>query len=123
MNNKDFDRLVEEALDIPIPEGLAGRLEKQIDAYAARERIHKTRRFCGFAGLAAVILLCIGIFLQTGRQVHAPADTFVDPAEAAVAAGHALAFVSAQLNKGLEQVSGAEQKFEKVNEILNKHLK
>jgi cytochrome c-type biogenesis protein CcmH/NrfG len=123
MNNDNFDRLMEEALNIPLPQGLAGRLEKQIDAYAAREKSHKTHRLYRLAGLAALMLLCIGIFLQTGRQPHTPADTFADPAEAAAAAEHTLAFVSAQLNKGLEQVSNAGQEFEKVNEILNKHLK
>ena len=92
MNNKDFDRLMEEALHIPIPEGLAGRLEKRIDAYALREKRHKTRRFYGITGLAAVALLCVGIFLQTSLQRRQPADTFTDPAEAAAAAGQALAY-------------------------------
>ena len=123
MNNKDFDRLMEEALHIPIPEGLAGRLEKRIDAYALREKRHKTRRFYGITGLAAVALLCVGIFLQTSLQRRQPADTFTDPAEAAAAAGQVLAFMSEHLNKGMEHVSTAGQEFEKVNEILTKHLK
>jgi hypothetical protein len=123
MNSKDFDRLMEEALHISVPEGLAGRLEKQIDALAAGEKKRKTRRLSAITGLAAAALLGIGIFLHTDRQPHTPADTFTDPAEAALAAEHALAFMSEQLNRGLEQASGAAQEFDKVNEILNKHLR
>ncbi|MDR1558036.1 MAG: hypothetical protein LBS88_13555 [Tannerellaceae bacterium] len=123
MNENDFDRLIEKASGIPLPEGLVGRLEKQIDGYAAREKKQRIHRLYRITGIAAALLLGIGIFLQTERQAPGRADTFADPAEAAVAAGHALAFMSVQLNKGLEQVSGAGQEFEKVNEILHKHLK
>jgi hypothetical protein len=50
------------------------------------------------------------------------ADTFTDPEEAALVAGQTLAFISAQLNKGLDMVTDAEQELEKVNQLLNKHL-
>ena len=40
-----------------------------------------------------------------------------------MAAQKALAFMSVHLNKGIEQVNEAQQEMNKVNEILNKHLK
>ncbi|MDR1939011.1 MAG: DUF3379 domain-containing protein [Tannerellaceae bacterium] len=123
MNDKDFDRLLDEALNIPIPDGLAERLEKQVEQYAAREKRRRIRRFYWPASAAAIALLCVGIFLQTGKQPSVPADTYTDPVEAAIAAEKALAFMSAQLNKGLAQVSTAGEEFEKVNKVIDKHLK
>jgi len=73
---------------------------------------------------AAVVLLCLGIFFVTQRPVESQiADTFDDPAEAAIVAEKALTFMSAQLNIGLNQVADARQEFDKVDQILNKHLK
>ena len=40
-----------------------------------------------------------------------------------MAAQKALAFISVNLNKGIEQVNEAQQEMNKVNKILNKHLK
>ncbi len=125
MDDKDFDRIMDEALDIPIPEGLAERLEQQINNLAAEEKKVKFRRILYWvSGAAAVILLCIGIFLGT---VITPdqkklADTYTDPAEAALVAEKALAFMSVQLNKGLDQVNDAGQEIGKVNQIVNKHI-
>jgi hypothetical protein len=122
MNDKDFNHLMDEALHIPIPEGLAERLEKQIDWYAAAEKKRRIRLRYWSTAAAAVALLAIGIFLQTGKRSHTPADTFANPAEAALAAEHALALMSTQLNKGLNQVSTAEQEFEKVNKTIDKYF-
>jgi hypothetical protein len=123
MNEKDFDRLLSEALYIPIPKGLAQRLERKINHHAKAEKNHAFRTAAlRLAGLAAALLLAIGIFLQIHRHTPAPADTFSDPAEAAVAAEHALAFMSAQLNKGLNRVSAAGQDFEKVNKTIEKYF-
>lgn len=125
MDDKDLDRTMDEILDIPIPKGLAERLEQQIDALAAQEKRHKSRRFIYWASsAAAVMLLCVGIFFGTSTLPHQSklADTYTDPAEAAIAAEKALAFMSTQLNKGFDQVSDAGQEIEKVNQIVNKHL-
>ncbi|MDR1919557.1 MAG: hypothetical protein LBQ65_07930 [Tannerellaceae bacterium] len=122
MNDNDLDHLIDEALNIPLPPGLGERLEKRIDQYAAQEKRRRLRRLYWPVSAAAIALLCIGIFLQTGEQGH-PADTYSDPAEAAMAAEKALVFMSAQLNKGLAQVTTAGQEFEKVNKVIDKHLK
>jgi dTDP-4-dehydrorhamnose reductase len=121
MNEKDFDRLIDEALDIPVPEGLAGRLEKQIDRYAAAGRKRRIRRFYWTTGAAAAILAA-GLFLQTEKRLRAPADTYADPVEAALAAEQTLTFLSAQLNKGLHQAAGAGEEIEKVNKTIEKYL-
>ncbi|MDR0428966.1 MAG: DUF3379 domain-containing protein [Tannerellaceae bacterium] len=127
MNDEELDRLIDEALEIPIPEGLSDRLEMHINALATNEnkRKHRLRFIYWMSSAAAIALLCIGIFIGTGSQSpqHQTADTFTNPEEAAIAAQQALAFLSTQLNKGMEQVENAGHKFEKVNHILNKHLK
>jgi hypothetical protein len=126
MNDKEADRLIDESLKIPIPEGLSERLEAHIDALAANEKKRKARRFLYRATAAAAIaLLCIGIFLETGKPSPAlsATDTFSDPKEAAVVAGQALAFMSAQLNKGIGKIEDAGQEIEKVNRLLDKHFK
>jgi hypothetical protein len=123
MNDKDFDRLLDEALRIPIPEGLAERLENRIERLAAAEKKHTLRRRLRWvAGVAAAVLLAAGIFMQTEGRPSVPADTFSNPEEAAEAAGHALAFMSAQMNNGLNRVSAAGQEFEKVNRTIEKHF-
>ena len=73
---------------------------------------------------AAVALLCIGLFFAT-REPSSPkmADTFSNPEDAALVAGQTLAFISTQLNNGLDKVADVEHEFEKVNNVLNKHLK
>ncbi|MDR0750143.1 MAG: hypothetical protein LBF62_11345 [Tannerellaceae bacterium] len=126
MNDEEAGRLIDESLEIPIPEGLSARLEAHIDALAANEKKRKTRRLVYRATAAAAIaLLCIGIFLETGKQPPTPSmtDTFSNPEEAAIAAGQALAFMSAQLNKGIGKVENAGEEIEKVNQLLDKHLK
>ncbi len=57
------------------------------------------------------------------NEEHQLADTYTNPQEAAMAAQKALAFMSVNLNKGIEQVNEAQQEMNKVNKILNKHLK
>lgn len=125
MNDEEVDRLIDESLEIPLPEGLSERLEAHIDTLAANEKKRKLRRLIYWAtSAAAIVLLCIGIFFKIGEQSHQQvADTFTDPKEAAIVAEKALAFMSTQLNKGLGEVENAGQEIEKVNQILNKHLK
>ncbi|MDR1160761.1 MAG: hypothetical protein LBK45_00325 [Tannerellaceae bacterium] len=127
MNDEEAGRLIDESLEIPLPEGLSARLEAHIDALAAGERRRKARRRFMYraTAAAAIALLCIGILLKAGKQAPtlSAADTFSDPKEAAIVAGQALAFMSAQLNKGIEKVEDAGQEIEKVNHLLDKHLK
>jgi hypothetical protein len=121
MNEKEFDRLIDEASHISLPEGLSSRLEAQIDEWAFEEKKQKRHRLIYWAsGVAAAAVICIGIFLAPAP--HHPADTYSDPEEAALAAAQALSLMSTQFNKGMAQVSTAKDEFEKVNEIINKHF-
>ena len=131
MNDKQIDELIDKALqeDGKLPEGLSERLEQYIDNLAAGEQTKKIslvrRRFiywCG--GVAAALVIGIALFFQTDyvQQKPTTADTFSDPMEAAIAANKALAFMSTQLNKGLDKVSDAQQEIHKVNKIVNKQL-
>ena len=131
MNDKQIDELINKALreDGELPEGLSGRLEQYIDNLAAKEQKQKSplmrRQFIYlFGGVAAAMLIGFVFFLQTDNFYNKPttADTFSDPQEAPIAANKALAFMSTQLNNGLDQVSDAEQEINKVNKIVNKQL-
>jgi len=131
MNDKQIDELINKALreDGKLPEGLSGRLEQYIDNLAAKEQKQKSplmrKHFIYlFGGVAAAMLIGFVLFLQTDNFYNKPttADTFSDPQEAAIAANKALAFMSTQLNNGLDQVSDAEQEINKVNKIVNKQL-
>ena len=130
MNDKQIDELINKVLreDQTLPEGLSERLEQQIDAWAAAEKKEtirssfRRRSLYWLSGAAAVALLCIFQF-TTPNEEHQLADTYTNPQEAAMAAQKALAFMSVNLNKGIEQVNEAQQEMNKVNKILNKHLK
>lgn len=134
MNDKQIDELINKVLreDQTLPEELSERLEQQIDTWSAAEKKETIRSSFRHRSLywlsgaaAAIILLCVGIFgltdLNTGKQELT--DTYTNPQEAAIAAQEALAFMSVNLNKGIEQMNDAQQEINKVNRILNKHLK
>ena len=133
MNDKQIDELINKVLreDQTLPEGLSERLEQQIDTWAAAEKKETLRSSFRRRSLywingtaAAILLLCVGIAglkdLETSKQQLA--DTYTNPQEAAIAAGKALAFMSSNLNKGIDQMNDAQQEINNVNRILNKHL-
>lgn len=133
MNDKQIDELINKVLreDQTLPERLSERLEQQIDTWAAAEKKEtlrssfRRRSLYWISGTAAaILLLCVGIAglkdLETGKQQLA--DTYTNPQEAAIAAGKALAFMSSNLNKGIDQMNDAQQEINNVNRILNKHL-
>lgn len=110
---------------IQVPAGVSERLEKSILQLetSAKSLPRKRNLFYWIGSAAAVALLCIGLFFIF-RNPPQPrmADTFSDPKEAALVAEQTLAFMSTRLNDGLDKVADAGQQFEKVNQLLNKHL-
>jgi len=110
---------------IQVPEGVSKRLEESIRQMDAPSKSVPLKRklYYWISSSAAVILLCIGLFFAI-RQPSYPkrVDTFNNPEEAALAAQQTLAYVSVQLNKGIAKASDAGQEFERVNQLLNKHL-
>ena len=129
MNDKDFDKLIQEALcsEQELPEGLSERLERHIDLLAADEKkrkisIAKRRSIYWFGSIAASLIVGVAIFFQIESRHLEPQDTFSDPREAAIAAQNALALLSTKLNKGLDQVSAAGDEVHKVNAIVDKQF-
>lgn len=133
MNDKQIDELINKVLheDQTLPEGLSQRLEQHIDAWATAEQKEtprssfRRRSLYWLSGaVAAILLLCVSIFQLTPDRHQQPlADTYSNPQEAAIAAQKALALLSSNLNKGIEQINDAQEEVDKVNYILNKHLK
>jgi len=121
MNENQTDSLLRQAAHIPLPPGLAERLEAHIDRLASppKARRHSLPYWAAAAAVAAVV--SIAVFLPLGNKP--PTDTFTDPYEAAIAAQQVLAFLSTELNKGLDQVSSAGEEIEKANQIVYQHLK
>lgn len=132
MNEQEINKLIQDALrdERELPEGLSDRLERHIDQLAAEEREArklspaKKRSLYWLGGIAASFLVAMAIFFQVENKPVYPtmADTFSDPQEAAIAAQNALAFLSTQFNKGLDQVSDASKEVEKANAIVNKQF-
>jgi len=111
---------------IQVPESVSKRLEESIMQMEAPQKVLPLSRkwYYWISGAVAVALLCIGLFFAT-REPSPPqmADTFSNPEEAALVAEQTLSYISAQMNKGLNKVTDAELEFDKVNQLLKKHLK
>ncbi len=111
------------------PEELAQKLESFIDNLAKQEHKKRSLRRNTFiywiSGAAAAILLCLMLIPtlsneNTGNQL---ADSFTDPAEAAMVAQEALLLLSQNLNKGVNQMNEAGKEINNANQIINKYLK
>lgn len=132
MDNKQIDELINKALadEQALPEGLSDRLEMYIDTLSD-SGVRRKPRTSSFkrtlywlSGSAASVFLAIGLFwLADTQQSSRLADTYSDPREAAIVAQQALALMSTNLNKGLNQIDEAGQEVTKINKILNKHIK
>jgi hypothetical protein len=113
---------------IQVPADVSKRLESLdcFTPFAVTEKKVQPRKrtlYYWISSAAAVALLCIGLFFATREPVTPTmTDTFNNPKEAALAAEQTLAYMSTQLNKGLNKVADTEQKIEKANQIINKHL-
>ena len=131
MDNKQIDELIRKALseEESLPEGLSDRLDQYINSLSDEELSPKkvslfTKQILYLvSGIAASLILGIAVFTQPEQQKTTISDTFTDPQEAAIAAEKALAFMSIQLNKGLDQVSDARQEIRKVNYSVYEKLK
>ena len=110
---------------IMIPAGLSERLEKHIVQMESSKKIlpHKRSWYYWISSAAAVALLCIGLYItMPPPSPKKMADTFSNPEEAALVAEQTLTFMSLQMNKGLNKLADAGQEFERVNQLINKHL-
>lgn len=134
IKDKDIDKLIDEALkeDLTLPEGLSERLEQAIDLAARQETGERekgkknlnARSYWLYAissAAAALIAALLLIFDEPARPIHLT-DTYNDPHEAAIAAQHALALISTNLNKGLQKADEAQKGFQNAQQIIKKQL-
>lgn len=130
MNDKQIDELIDRALrdEQALPEGLSERLERFVDTLAeeetaAAESRPRRRRLGWVAGAAAAAAILAAVFVirpETPAPDTPLADTYTDPAEAAVAVEQAFHLLSVNFNKGLDQVAHAAAEMERANELLLK---
>ena len=116
-----------------MPEGLEQRLEALIDDLDRREGGKaKTQAFWlrigGIAAAVALVLVVGGLYLSWPEPTpelvaEQPTSTVEYPEEAYLETVKALTLVSANLNKGLDQLAMAETKIDRANTIVNETLK
>lgn len=134
IKDKDIDQLIDDALkeDLTLPEGLSERLEQAIDLAARQETGERekgkknlnARSYWLYAISSAAAALIAALFLifdEPARPIHLT-DTYNDPHEAAIAAQHALALISTNLNKGLQKADEAQKEFQNAQQIIKKQL-
>jgi hypothetical protein len=108
----------------PLEGAGGGRIPSTVPFETSLLPIPRKRTLFYWIGSAvAIALLCIGLFfIPREPSTSKIADTFTDPEEAAWVAAQTLAYVSSQLNKGLDKVTDVEQEIEKISQLVNKHL-
>ncbi|MDR1601383.1 MAG: hypothetical protein LBS42_03040 [Tannerella sp.] len=103
-------------------QGVSVRLEATLQRLGDNERrtASRTRTLRYLTGsVAAVALLCAGLFFATRTDTRRTmADTYDNPEEAALMAEKTLLYVSAELNRGIEQTYVVRQEMEKMNKVL-----
>jgi uncharacterized membrane protein YvbJ len=128
---------------IPLPDGFTERLEKTIDDHILQsstpQRPEKTidkplsgitkqkmrKLYIQISSVAAVVLLCMGLFFLTGKRNTSPSfstDTYTNPEDAAIAVEQALLLVSTKLNQGLTPLEKAQESVNTANQLLNEML-
>lgn len=126
-NMENLDELLDKTLaaEQELPEGLSERLEKQIDTWAKAERQQKqlvTRRWIYWvSGIAATILLTIGIFRYDAYEKEQETNAR-ELADATITAQNALQLFFSNFNKGIMQMDNVNRKVDKVNELLIEKL-
>lgn len=124
---ENLDELLDKTLAVEqeLPEGLSERLEKQIDTWAKAERQQKrlfTRRWIYWvSGIAATILLTIGIFRYDAYEKEQKTNAR-ELADATITAQNALQLFFNNFNKGIMQIDNVNRKVDKVNELLIEKL-
>ena len=124
-----MDELNLKALEqIPIPEGLEGRLSAKIDEWERKEKkrtilLPKALRY---AAVAASIVLVFGVgfhLLNQGNNTNlAEQDTYQNPVQAKQEAVRALNLLATNLNKGVRHLEKVKALGDKTEQSLHKHL-
>lgn len=114
------------------PVGLEDKLSRMIDEKAGEEQrfFHRNkakRNWRWIGGIAATILVLVGVgygITNMGEDMRPPTpqDTFSDPEAAYKALQATLIEVSANLNKGIEQIEETRIDVKKVNQEVRKEI-
>ena len=115
-----------------VPAGLEDKLSRMIDEKAEEEQrfFHRNkakRNWRWIGGIAATILVLVGVgygITNMGEDMRPPTpqDTFSDPEAAYKALQATLIEVSANLNKGIEQIEETRIDVTKVNQEVRKEI-
>lgn len=127
-----FLSLFSDEVEEEVPAGLEERLSRMIDEKAEEEQrfFHRNkakRNWRWIGGIAATVLLLVGIGYGLMDRVGemrppTPRDTFSDPEAAYKALQATLLEVSANLNKGIEQVEETQLDVTNVNQEVRKEI-
>lgn len=124
-----MDELNLKALEqIPIPEGLEGRLSAKIDEWERKEkkRTNLLPIALRYAAVAASIVLVFGVgfhLLNQGNNTNlAEQDTYQNPVQAKQEAVRALNLLATNLNKGMRHLEKVKALGDKTEQSLHKHL-
>ena len=118
--------------EIDVPDGLGLKLETLIDRLD-KEEMHSKRKAkqirlqIGSIAASIVILISIGLYINLSGKIKifavSQTETINDPEVAYREAERALALVSENFNKGLEQLAIVSNEMEKTNKTLEKTFK
>lgn len=126
-----MDELNLKALEqIPIPEGLEGRLSARIDEWERQEKkpsctilLPKALRYAAVAA-SIVLIFSVGFhLLNQGNNTNlAEQDTYQNPVQAKQEAVRALNLLATNLNKGVRHLEKVKALGDKTEQSLHKHL-
>jgi hypothetical protein len=136
--HRDLFNVLYNSSETSLPEGFSERLEGVIDKHIMDTSLQKNERqnkkiffhskvaklYTIISSAAAVILLCIGLFLFSDKNYQSQfvTDTYTDPEEAAVVAEQILSYVSTKLNLGFLPLETVKKNIDKTSELLNEKL-
>jgi hypothetical protein len=119
---------------IEIPDGLEAKLENLIDHFAeienqSKKKVKQIRWWTSSAAASLLLLVSAGVFFldfDRGSKSEATVQTSIETENQYVTCREvqrALALVSINFNKGMNQLAMATNEIEKSNKTLNKTLK
>lgn len=124
-----MDELNLETLEqIPVPEGLEGRLSARIDEWERKEkkRTNLLPIALRHAAVAASIVFVFGIgyhlLNQDNNTNFSEQDTYQNPVQAKQEAVRALNLLATNLNKGMRHLEKVKALGDKTEQSLHKHL-
>ena len=123
MSNEEIDKIINLALkeEQELPKDISNRLELLIDSLEKKEKHKSIFKIKWIAGVAASVILCLGI--SSIYQINnVQVDTYSNPYEAAQTAEKALALISSNLNKGINQTKKSHQEIKRIKNIVNNKL-